>query len=142
MARDRDLPGEIEELFADLWQVPRFAGFRRGFRPSVDCIRTDDPPALTFVLELAGVDPARIGVDVSPHALVVAGDRGRPPVRGRVLQMEIEVGPFERRLQLPEEIDAERATATYDSGLLTIVLPIAQRPPPPAKVAIQVRSQA
>ncbi len=31
--RDIDyLQGEIQELFADLWQVPGFAGVRRGFR--------------------------------------------------------------------------------------------------------------
>ena len=35
--RDVDkLQEEIEELFADLWQVPRFSGIRRGFRPNVD----------------------------------------------------------------------------------------------------------
>ena len=34
------LQGEIEELFADLWQVPRFSGIRKGFRPAVDCFFT------------------------------------------------------------------------------------------------------
>ena len=48
---------EIEELFADLWQVPRFSGLRRGFRPNVDCFHTDDPHELTVVVELPGVDP-------------------------------------------------------------------------------------
>ena len=42
--RDVDkLQEEIEELFADLWQVPRFSGIRHGFRPNVDCFHTDDP---------------------------------------------------------------------------------------------------
>ena len=42
--RDIDrLQGEIEELFADLWQVPRFTGMRRGFRPAVDCFHTTEP---------------------------------------------------------------------------------------------------
>ena len=37
--RDVDkLQEEIEELFADLWQVPRFSGLRLGFRPNVDCL--------------------------------------------------------------------------------------------------------
>ena len=39
----RKLQAEIEELFADLWQVPRFAGLRRGFRPNVDSYHTDEP---------------------------------------------------------------------------------------------------
>jgi HSP20 family protein len=141
MARERDirgLPEEIEELFADLWQVPRFSGLRRGFRPSVDCVRTDDPAALRFTFELAGVDPADVHVDATPAALLVKGVRRQPAAGGRVLQLEIEVGPFERHLQLPEEVDVERATASYEHGLLTIVLPIAERPPRPITVPIEV----
>ena len=47
---------EIQELIDELWQAPRFAGGRRGFRPQVDCIRSEDPPALHVVVELPGVD--------------------------------------------------------------------------------------
>ena len=57
---DRLQGGEIEELFADLWQVPRFSGIRRGFRPPVDCFFTEDPPQLVVVVELAGIEPDSI----------------------------------------------------------------------------------
>ena len=57
-----DLQGEIQELFADLWQVPGFAGLRRGFRPQSDCFRTDDPPTLHVIIELPGVDPGSVEV--------------------------------------------------------------------------------
>src|SRR3954466_15274700 len=61
--RDVDkLQEEIEELFADLWQVPRFSGIRHGFRPNVDCFHTGDPHALTVVVELPGVDPQSVRV--------------------------------------------------------------------------------
>lgn len=143
MARERDirgLPEEIEELFADLWQVPRFSGLRRGFRPNVDCVRTEDPAALHFTFELAGVDAADVHVDATPTELLVKGVRRRPS-GGRVLQLEIEIGPFERHLQLPEEVDVERATASYEHGLLTIVLPIADRPPRPVTVPIEVSAR-
>ena len=141
MARERDirgLPEEIEELFADLWQVPRFAGIRRGFRPNVDCVRTESPAALRFVFELAGVDPADIRIDATAATLAVRGVRRRPEESRRVLQLEIEVGAFERHLQLPEEVDVERATATYEHGLLTIVLPIADHTPRAVTVPIEV----
>ena len=76
MARERDvrgLPEEIEELFADLWQVPRFGGLRRGFRPNVDCVRIDDPPALRFTFELAGIAAGDIHVDATSTTLSVRG---------------------------------------------------------------------
>ena len=81
--RDIDrLQEEIEELFADLWQVPRFAGTRHGFRPAVDCFQTDDPRELTIVVELPGVDPATVRIAVEDRSLTIAGARPRPRRRG------------------------------------------------------------
>ena len=85
------LQGEIEELFADLWQVPRFVGLRHGFRPAVDCFVTDDPHQLTVVVELAGIDPDSMELALDGRALTIAGERPRPRVGGEVYQQaEIE----------------------------------------------------
>jgi HSP20 family protein len=142
--RDIDrLQGEIEELFADLWQVPRFAGIRSGFRPAVDCFFTEDPPELVVVVELAGVDPDSIELSVEERALTVSGSRARPRVAGQVYQQaEIEYGHFERRIPLGQEIDAAASRATYDAGLLRITLPIARRAPAGSAVIIVVRGPA
>jgi HSP20 family protein len=129
--RDVDkLQEEIEELFADLWQVPRFSGLRHGFRPNVDCFHTDEPHALTVVVELPGVEPASVRVVAGERLLVVAGERVRPRVPGRVYQqMEIEVGPFQRQVRLAEDVDPDRATATFELGVLTITLPVVDHAP-------------
>src|SRR5205814_897539 len=49
------LQDEIQELIDELWQVPRFSGLRRGFRPQVDIVRTEDPAEFRLTFELAGV---------------------------------------------------------------------------------------
>jgi HSP20 family protein len=143
MARRRDrirLQSEIEELFADLWQVPLYSGMRAGLRPQVDCFRTDDPPALTVVVELAGVDPASLRIEVAERLLSIAGERHRPAAGGRLYQqMEIEYGPFERRIGLPEPVDVDAATAVYEAGMLTITLPLAHGPTVAEQVMIVVR---
>jgi len=137
------LQGEIEELFADLWQVPRFAGIRTGFRPAVDCFFTEDPPELVIVVELAGVDPRSIELSVEDQALTVSGSRARPRVAGQVYQQaEIEYGYFERRIPLGQDIDAAAAGASYEAGLLRITLPIARRAPAESAVIIVVRGPA
>jgi HSP20 family protein len=132
------LHDEIQELIDELWHVPRFAGGRRGFRPQVDCIRNEDPPALHVVVELPGVDPAELQVIAADRVLVVAGVRRRPPLRGRYQQMEIEHGPFQRRIPLDEPVDTTAATARYEQGMLTVVLPIAATPPKVERVSIAI----
>jgi HSP20 family protein len=133
-----DLKEEIEELFAELWQVPRFAGLRRAFRPNVDCYHTDDPHVLTVLVELPGVDPQSVKVVAGERVLVIAGERRRPQVKGRVYQqMEIEYGPFQRQVHLTEDVDPEGAVARFDQGLLTIELPVAEKAPR-GRVSIEI----
>ena len=136
------LHDEIKELVDDLWSVPRFVVARRGFRPNVDCIRSDEPRALHVVVELPGVDPASMKVIAADRVLVVAGERCRPQLRGRYQQMELEYGPFQRQLQLGDDVDSAKATATYERGLLTIVLPVAPAPPPQERRPIAVERRA
>lgn len=125
---DERLQAELEQLFADLSHVPRFTGQRHGFRPNVDCFHTDDPHALTVVIELPGVDPESVRVVAGARLLAVAGERRRPRVPGRVYQlMEIEYGPFQRQVQLAEDVDPELATARFEHGVLTVHLPAAER---------------
>jgi HSP20 family protein len=133
---------EIQELIDELWQAPRFAGGRRGFRPQVDCIRNEDPPGLHVVVELPGVEPAELQVIAADRVLVVAGVRRRPPLRGRYQQMEIEYGPFQRRIPLDEPVDTNAATARYEHGMLTVVLPIAVSQPKLERVTIRIGARA
>jgi HSP20 family protein len=140
--RDVDkLQEEIEELFADLWQVPRFSGIRHGFRPNVDCFHSDDPHTLTVVVELPGVDPGSLQLVAGERLLVIAGERKRPKVPGRVYQqMEIETGPFQRQVRLVEDVDPSRAQATIENGVLTVVLPVDEQVTVTGRVTIAVRA--
>jgi HSP20 family molecular chaperone IbpA len=135
-----DLRDEIQELFADLWQVPRFSGIRHRFRPQLDCFRTDEPPELHVVVELPGANPDELDVVAFGRTLVVRGERERPRAHGaRYQQMEIEYGSFQRRIDLGVDVDVARSRATYDRGILTIVLPIAQHTPTEEHVTIEIR---
>ena len=133
---------EIEQLFADLWQVFPFSrGLRRHYRPQVDVYRSDDPPALTVQIELPGVDPKDVQVVAGSQALLIAGERQRPKDCGQYQQLEIEYGPFQRQVTLADDVDPEQATATYERGFLTIKLPIAPKPAPAERIAIVVTSR-
>jgi len=142
MGKRRDLRDEIDELFGDLWQISRMSGRRRGFRPQVDSFRTDDPPVFTVIVEIAGIDPDQVNVTATEGALVISGERRRQPCEGRVFQqIEIEYGPFERLVRLPEEVDLAHAEARYERGQLTIEIPIATKQSAPQRVPIEIRRQ-
>jgi len=142
MTRKRDidqLQQEIQELFSDLWQVPRFSSMRGGFRPHADCYRTEDPAELTVIVELPGVDPEQVDLVVNGNTLTLAGTRTRPRCAGQVYhQMELDYGSFRRQIQLPEPVAVSRATATYERGLLKVVLPLARETPVSERVSIEV----
>jgi len=139
--RDIDrLHEEIEELFADLWQVPRFSGLRHGFRPAVDCFVTDDPHQLVVIVELAGIDPESVEIAVVERTMTVSGQRARPRVDGQVYQQaEIDYGYFERRVPLGHDVAPASASAVYEAGMLRITLPIAKRASRSRAAAIVVR---
>ena len=131
---------EMEELFADLWQMPRLARRHGGFRPQIDCYRTERPAAFHVVVELAGVDPEKVQLFADEGTLIIAGERRRPKGPGRVYQqMEIDYGRFVRQVALGAEIDVDGAKATYKRGILAIVLPLAKKPASADRVEIPVR---
>jgi HSP20 family protein len=131
MPERRDaLPEQLAELFSELWQLPGFAARHGGYRPHVDCYRTDSPPSVTVVVDLSGIDPEDVEITVSERTVNIVGERRRPRPAGRVSyrQMEIEYGPFRRRVSLAEDVDPDGAEARYERGQLTIVMPLAHEP--------------
>ena len=109
----------------ELWEVTRFSGQSGGFVPQCDCYRTADPPALHLLLELPGIDPAAVRIVAVDTALIVSGIRERPhPDAAHYQQVEIEYGPFERRIELAEDVDADAATAVYEAGMLRLEVPL------------------
>lgn len=146
MARRRDiehLQSEVEELFADLWQLPHFMGSRRGFRPAADSFRSTARRQLVVTVEIAGAQREDLRIVVEGRELIVSGERRlREREEGRVYQlMELEDGPFERRIPLGPDVDVEEAVAQYDRGLLTIVFPLAQPRKTVGRLLIEVRAK-
>ena len=144
MPRRRDidrLQREVEELFSDLWRAPRLTAARTAFRPAVDAYYSDDPPRVTVVVELAGLEPDQVQIDAAPRTLVVHGERRRPRIHGRFQTLELDYGPFERRIHIAEDVDVAGATATYRNGLLTIVLPLTEQQQGAVSIPMEVRAE-
>lgn len=138
----RDAHSELEDVFNELWHGPRFGVQRRGFRPHIDVMRTEEPDEIHVIVDLAGIEPGDVQIVVNERALVIAGQRRRlqPDCRLSYHLLEIEHGAFERRIGLPVDVDPAGARATYDRGLLTVTLPVAAAPPSQGRITITVRT--
>jgi len=81
--------------------------------------------------DLPGVDPGSIDLDVERNVLTVRAERR--PVMGDQTQMlaaERPTGTFSRQLFLGEQLDTDRIEATYDVGVLTVRIPVAEKAKP------------
>ena len=118
---------EMDELMGDPWpEGSRAPRLQAGFSPRVDvyyCGR-DEPRAIVLV-ELAGVDPDSVSLEVSGRDLIVSGERAIQETEGRVYQqVEIEAGAFRRIVKLEADVVADRAQAGYEDGILRVELPL------------------
>ena len=96
-----------------------------GFSPNVDVYYCGDPQRAVVKVDLAGVELSEVGIEVSGRQLAIVGERPVQETEGRVYQqVEIPSGPFRRVVELQVEVDAERAKATYEDGVLRIELPL------------------
>ncbi|MFD6129714.1 Hsp20/alpha crystallin family protein [Streptomyces diastaticus] len=99
-------------------------------RPSampMDAYREGDTYVVSF--DLPGVDPEAIEVDVERNMLTVKAER-RPSAKAEDVQMELSerpLGVFSRQLVLADTLDTEHLRADYDTGVLTLRIPIAER---------------
>jgi HSP20 family protein len=117
---------EMDELFGDVFERTGLATRRRsGFSPRVDVYYCGDPSKAVVKADLAGIDPDGVGLEVQGRELVITGTRHPAESEGRVYQqIEIEHGPFRRVVELGAEVDAQRAKAVYEDGILRIELPL------------------
>lgn len=87
----------------------------------------------TFVvhLDLPGVTPDSIDLTVEQNVLTVRAER--KPLSADSAEKIVDerfYGVFNRQLFLGETLDADRLTAEYDAGVLTLRIPIAERAKP------------
>lgn len=100
----------------------------------MDAFREGD----TFVVELdlPGVDPESIDLDVERNVLTVKAERcPSASENAEVLISERPAGSFSRQLFLGETLDTEHIDAAYDAGVLKLRIPVTEEAKP-HKIAI------
>jgi HSP20 family protein len=101
----------------------------RRFLPVTDIFETDQ--ALTVILEMPGVDRDKVDIHVENNVLTIEGRVDFTKYQGlQPLYTEYNVGDYARSFQLSSTINQERITADLKDGVVTLVLPKAEKAKP------------
>jgi HSP20 family protein len=120
-----DMQAEVNRLFDNFLGRPthQHAGLERVWAPAVDMYETKD--ALVVAAELPGLVEKDIHLSIVGDVLNVRGERhwNQEVKQENYYRGERWYGKFERSLPLPMPVQADKVTATYRDGVLTITLP-------------------
>ncbi len=114
---------DLDRLAEQLWGTTS--------RPSVmtmDAWRDGDEFVVEF--DLPGVDADSVDLDVERNVLTVKAERPSLDGEREMLAAERPRGVFSRQLILGDNLDTESVAATYDAGVLTVRIPVAEQAKP------------
>jgi HSP20 family protein len=123
MATRFDPFGEMDRLLGDVMRTPASAPM------PMDLYRHDEQ----FIarIDLPGVDPGSIDVDVEDRTLTIRAERRvQQGEELHWLSRERPTGTFARQLTLGNGVASDRIEAEYVDGVLTLVIPVAEEAKP------------
>ncbi|MCD5344838.1 Hsp20/alpha crystallin family protein [Agromyces sp. H3Y2-19a] len=101
----------------------------------VDLFREGDRYLLNA--DLPGIDPGSIDIDVDGHLLTIRAQRSAAAgENSRWMLQERPFGSYMRQFTIGDDVDPDGISASYDNGVLSVLIPIAERAKP-RKVAIE-----
>ena len=121
---------ELDRLNQEVWGAAQRRNVNGGM--PMDAYRQGDTFFIHF--DLPGVDPSSIDLTVEKNVLTVRAERrlqlGDANAEVEVLVAERPQGTYSRQLFLGETLDPDRIAASYESGVLTLTIPVAEAAKP------------
>ncbi len=115
---------EMDRWFSDVARVPAAAGM------PMDLYREGE--AFIARIDLPGVDPSSIDIDVEDRTLTIRAERRTPAGEGeqKWLVHERPTGTFARQLTLGQGVALDQIHADYSDGVLSLIIPVAEEAKP------------
>lgn len=97
---------------------------------------------LVLTLDLPGLTPEDLSIDVQDDQLTVRGERKRPQAAegASYVYAQRPFGAFEHRVQIPKGTDPDGITASMQNGVLSLIVPKPE-PAKPKRIAIGSASE-
>jgi HSP20 family protein len=127
----RELDRMTDQLFGTSGNSPHWM--------PMDAVRHGHEVTLRF--DLPGVSSDSVDVTVERNVLTVKAERSWTPAEGdEVLARERPQGSVTRQVMLGESLDTDRLEARYESGVLTVTIPVEEKAKP-RRVEIQTGAE-
>jgi HSP20 family protein len=127
----RRLNSVLDEAFGNWPFQPEGSGsITSAWNPACDVF--EDGDSVKIVAELPGVKPEDVKLSLENNVLTIRGEKKQEAEERneRVHRYERSYGSFERAFMLPSTVDGEKVSADYRNGILTVVVPKAERARP------------
>lgn len=122
---------QMDRLFNDFWSdfpgaalMPRLEERMGAFVPSVEV--SEDKEKVKVAVELPGLseDDVQLTLSANGEQLSIKGEKKLEEERkqGGLYRSERTYGAFQRVLTLPARVDPEKVSATFKSGVLSVVM--------------------
>lgn len=116
---------DMERLFDRLWDDFRVPSITRGTRqlPIIDLVESEG--ILTIKAEIPGIDPEDLDISITDDILTIKGEMKQEFIEESENYHRIErsYGTFSRSFQLPCRVRVDEIEASYQRGVLRIVMP-------------------
>lgn len=115
--------GDIDRFFGeDEWIAPMFPRMMTP-GPAMDVYETEKD--VVAEINLPNIDPSKINVTVENNTLRVSGsmEEKKEEKKKDYWRKEIKKGSFERMIRLPAAVKKDAIEATYEKGVLKVVMP-------------------
>jgi len=108
------------------------------WNPPVDIY--EDEGSIQVICEVPGVNKDDVNISIQDNVLTLSGEKKRMDMdeQGSFYRVERLYGTFQRSFSLPSSVDQEKVRATYNNGILTILLPKVEEAKP-REVSIAVK---
>jgi HSP20 family protein len=129
----RQLSAFLDEMFQ---HEPRVHNGHATWTPAVDV--SESPEGYEFTVELPGVKPEAVEIEVKDNTLTIKGERPNVSLKegARLHHRERPMGRFARVFRLSKPVDENSVTATYRDGLLAVNVPL-HAEVKPRKITVQ-----
>jgi HSP20 family protein len=127
----RRLNNALDEAFGS-WPLPQdqTGAITSAWHPACDVF--EDQDTVKIVAELPGVKPEDVKLSLENNVLTIRGEKKQQAEERteRVHRYERSYGSFERAFVLPSTVDADKISADFRNGILTVTVPKVERARP------------